>query len=275
MSVGNPKVGSTGHYTAQCWLRGGFPYAERFSTPRGAFLFQCWQTVSWMTGRRAPRLLHALPEVLWMRHHAFRAWIEAQAPQVLLEIGAGLSGRGLDLASRDPTLTCIELDLPNMVAAKRAGLEGLDLPENYHLVVGDVLAERFAETLPVAPAPGVRWVAVTEGVIPYLAFPEKQRAWANIADTLRRAGGGAYLCEVYPETVFHFVPRGRKIGGWIMGTLVGRSFDERLFPTVDDAIAAMRAAGFDAVEVVDIATLATPVPGVEPPFYVLEARVDP
>ncbi|MCB9794578.1 MAG: class I SAM-dependent methyltransferase [Alphaproteobacteria bacterium] len=271
---GNPHVGNTAHYTAQCWVRFGYPEAEHFDTLRGRNLHRLLGSILWPFGERATPILTRLPEWLHLRHHGFEARLAALKPTAVLEIGAGLSPRGLAWTRAHPTLPYIELDLPDVVAAKREALAGVSLPPNYHLEVGDLLAERLA--LPVPLPEGGGSVAITEGVIPYLSPREKQAAFRNIARALQESGGGSYLLEVYPEDFFRRFPRGRAIAGKAMGWFVGRRFDERLCKDLDQAMGWLREAGFTEVERVDLMAIAPEgleLPERFQPFQVLEARI--
>jgi len=134
----------------------------------------------------------------------FRA-AATQSPALAIEIGTGLSTRDIAHAQRHPDMRWVDYDLPHMVRARRRMLAGHELPRNYTLATGDLLARGLGPT-PTAGGDGPV-IAMTEGVTDYLDRREKQRAWQHIAAQLTRLGGGRYLLEVHPrDRVAHFGP---------------------------------------------------------------------
>lgn len=241
---GNPRIAPTAHYTAQAWVRGGFPEAARFDTWLGRFLYHGVRLGKAPVARLLPANLRDWEQFLEARHRSFDAHLARFDPTVVVEIGAGLSGRGIALAERNPQLQYHEFDLPGMVAAKRARLPEM-LPSNYHLAEGDILADCGLQVRVPADA---RLLVITEGLIPYLGMAEKQQAWRNVRALLAAAGEARYLLEEWP---LEFLS-GRRAGRWgarALGLLVGARMDQRLFDTLQDLLAALEQAGFAAVKV--------------------------
>lgn len=255
MPRGNPRIAPTAHFTAQAWVREQFPNSALFDTRTGRVLFGGTRLLLGVAGPvLAPPLRHH-HQYLFIRHHVFEQRLRELAPDYVLEIGAGLSPRGLTFAEQRSDLTYVEVDLPHMVEAKRACLRGRRLPPNYHLTSVDLLADSFAAAVPVLPRPGDRIVVITEGVIDYLDMNEKRVAWRNIAGFLAAHGGGHYLLELHPRELYARWDRGARFFLSMLGVLVGRSFRHRLFETLDDALAMLRDCGFSDAAALDAAAL--------------------
>ena len=191
---------------------------------------------------------------MFIRHHVYEERLRQLAPDFVLEVGAGLSPRGLTFARERPQMTYVEADLPHMVEEKRRRLQHTSLPANYHLATIDLLGNGLA--LPVTPHAGQRVLAITEGVTDYLSMEEKSVAWKNISSFLRDAGGGHYLCEIHPVSQYADSPRVARFAMRTIGALVGGlSFEGRIFARPEDALAFLQQCGFDDATVLDAAPL--------------------
>ena len=276
MARGNPRIAPTAHFTAQAWVREKFPNAAYFDTRTGRTLFDGASLVLSAVGRFSPAPIRYHREYLFIRHHAFEARLRELEPDLVLEVGAGLSPRGLTFSRANPKLTYIEVDLPGMVAAKTSCLAGVDLPGNYHLASVDLLGDDFIASLPVRPTRGQRIVIITEGVTDYLDMNEKQIAWANLAKLLREYGGGSYLFEIHPKELYTSHRSGALVLTSMLGLLTGQSFGDRIFDRIDDALDMVRSSGFDEAEIHDLERLNTSrhrPPMHACPFALVEARV--
>lgn len=253
---GNPRIGIPAYFTSHAWVEARFEKAGLFDTRKGRFLFRALGPFFRGLGFLGPAVrFHN--EYLFVRHYAVEARLRAIRPTSIVEIGSGLSPRGVAFASADPDLRYIEVDLPNMVAAKRKALHGLQCPRNYFLGAADLLAEDFLEALPEAPRPGDRLAVVTEGVTDYFNMPEKRKAFRNIRSLLEAHGGGRYLLDIYARE--HFPRPAWLTNAFVLtlGRLVGRSFDDQLFDRVDDACRFLTGCGFDEAGELDLAELNT------------------
>lgn len=268
-------VSPAAHFTAQAWVREGFPNSKHFDTFAGRTLFGPVHSLLERLGPKAPSLpWHE--QFLLIRHYAYEERIRRLGPDFVLEIGAGLSPRGLTLASDNPQLSYVEVDLPKVIETKKRLLKGVALPSNYHLLAGDLLTSRLAESLTLPPRPAHNVLIVTEGVIDYLAPKEKAEAWSNISDFLRSRGGGRYLFEVYTRTRLAKYPLSSGAALVILSLATGRRFDKRLFRDSQEAVRAIKRCGFSTVEVLDVGALNTSP--YQPPmdfchFELIEARV--
>jgi len=117
----------------------------------------------------------------------------------ILELGAGLSFRGLDLAGRSRDVHYLDTDLPEMAALKA------DLVDRLHpapplgrlevLPLDALDPVAFAETAArLTPGP---LAIVNEGLLVYLDATEKSRLAAHIRETLRAHGGVWLTADVY------------------------------------------------------------------------------
>lgn len=274
---GNPRIAPTAHFTAQAWQRAGFAGADLFDTWIGRLGYDAART-----GLLPLRLLrqpagHFL-SYLHLRHQWLEDRLEALAPGLVVEIGAGLSPRGLIHARRHPETHYLELDLPDMVAAKRRRLHATPVPDNYRIEPLDLLAPDFAKTAWRLARPGNGpCVVITEGVVDYLSFADRHTAWQQIAALLRDAGGGHYLLDLHVHArIREFGISANAMLSMLEG-LTGHGFHHNLFATIDDALGILRECGFDDTAVLDAESLDAgdlPVPPRGRFFDLIEARVD-
>ena len=192
---GNPRISPTAYATAAAWARYGFAEAEAFDSRRGRAMLAALRIGTRLLAPFVPAVA-AGPELLRWRHAAFSNWVEAQAPHLVIEIGAGLSTRGQAHARAHPDMHWYDLDLPGMVAARERRSARLSRPANHHLAAGDLFDPDIGVDIATPETGPV--VALTEGVVDYLDRPGKQLAWTHVAGLLQRLGGGRYLAEVYP-----------------------------------------------------------------------------
>lgn len=187
------KIAPTAHYTAYVWHHLGMPHARLFRTRLGASLF--WGVR--LAGEGALTLSPTLPSMsqyLELRHRLFESEVARRDPDVVVELGAGLSRRGVTWASRG--LPYVEIDLPHMVEAKqrllrergdralRASVAG----RLRHAAV-DVLGAGFDEELRRLLDGAERPLVMAEGVLSYFAQPERARLAASVARALSGTEG--------------------------------------------------------------------------------------
>lgn len=195
------RIGPTAHVTAYVWHRIGLPYAELFATREGARIYWAFRgAVEWTT-RYLP--YPSLAEFLEFRHRLIDAQLDQLAPDRVIELGAGLSRRGITWVL-DRGVPYVEIDLPHMSAAKRARLEqgpgrvrrALERGE-LQLRSTDILAPGFADELATLLAGAERPVVISEGMLPYFAPTDAELLLRNIVTGLRRGGVvGHYLTDV-------------------------------------------------------------------------------
>lgn len=199
MSTDDDKIAPTAHYTAYVWHRLGMPHAELFATPLGAALFWGFR----VAGEGAlPRLAPGVPSMqryLELRHRGIERAVEAIAPDRIIELGAGLSRRGVTFASRG--IAYVEVDLPAMTALKQRLIEArasaalkAQIASKLTQLAADVLDERFERELASLVRGAERPVVIAEGLLGYFARPDRERLVRSIARALD--GRGALVCEL-------------------------------------------------------------------------------
>ncbi|MDN5937358.1 MAG: class I SAM-dependent methyltransferase [Salinisphaera sp.] len=252
---GNPRIAPTAHFTAQIWHRAGFANAAQFDTPVGRLGYRTWQGLRLPLGLMSPAATH-LVDFLCLRHQWLDQRLRALNPGLVFEVGAGLSGRGLTLAAERPALCYIDIDLPAVVASKRARLSKQICPPNYQLQALDLLDSEFAaQAMALAAAARGPCVVITEGVCDYLDFDAKRLAWRHIAELLRVAGGGHYLLEMHPRSALRLFGPPAAAVLELLGWVTASDFRQRLYPTVEEGVAELASCGFAEVEILDPDTL--------------------
>ncbi len=195
------RIGPTAHYTAYAWHRLGLPYAEHFATPRGRRLYWLFRGAGeWVAAAsgRSPLLV----DVLAYRHRTIDAEIARARPDVVVEIGAGLSPRGVWSVCDAGVERYVEVDLPHMVEAKRARLA--TLPDEARrrcearlaLEARDVLSDGFGAWLAGRLAGARRALVNAEGVLGYFDVGERETIVRGVARGLRAAHEGTFLCDL-------------------------------------------------------------------------------
>lgn len=142
----------------------------------------------------------ALPDGPWREYGAFASifdarfravtrLIEEKAATQVLELAAGLSPRGIELASRG--IVYVEADLAESTALKREVLTAMlgSVPQNLHLCPASAVDRAQLLSCCVPFAAGQPVAVTTEGLLRYLTFEEKARVAANVLEILRRYGG--------------------------------------------------------------------------------------
>lgn len=196
------QISPTAYATGHLWVRLGLSHPA-LSTARGRRLDRLFQL--FLT---ALRPLGGTPfdDLMRARHQGIdglltRAIDEGRIGQVI-EIAAGLSGRGLRLAERyGDRLLYVETDLPAMAQTKQRLLEKADLLSPQHrVIVLDALADEGPNSLAAVAAqldPKVGTAIITEGLMNYLDPPLARELWARIAQVLQRFPQGLYLSDAY------------------------------------------------------------------------------
>lgn len=199
------QISPTAYATGYLWYRLGLSH-EALATPRGKRLDRAFQTFL--------RLLKPLggspyDDLMLARHRGIDALltraIESGRVGQVIEIAAGLSGRGLRMARRyGEKILYLETDLPAMAATKRELLQKAELLTDRHRVIElDALADAGPRSLATVAAsldPNVGTAIITEGLMNYLDPPVAQALWARIALNLRSFPQGLYLSDAYLRT---------------------------------------------------------------------------
>jgi O-methyltransferase involved in polyketide biosynthesis len=191
------RIAPTAHYTAYVWHRLGLPHAELFVTPTGRCLFWIFRgTLEWAAV--ASPSIPSMTQYLEMRHRGIEAALDGLEPDRIVEIGAGLSRRGVTWAL-DRETPYVEVDLPPMIEAKRERLEsgGIRVDgSRLRLEPRDILSAPFGDWLCETLTGARRPVVVAEGLLGYFPMDERSRLARTIASALKRAGGGHFVCSL-------------------------------------------------------------------------------
>ncbi|MGH1339946.1 MAG: class I SAM-dependent methyltransferase [Nannocystales bacterium] len=188
MSGGHDRIGPTAHYTAYVWRVAGFERAELFSTWQGAALY--WGFFA--AGEWTSRLSASTPSMrvyLEYRHRLIDAVVKQHRPDVVVELGSGLTRRAVSWVL-DDGIRGLEFDLPDMAARKRAAVSSAPaqvrraLEGRHRVEAANVVEPGFAKTLLDALHDAKRPVVVAEGLLSYLAGHERAQLYASVAGAL-------------------------------------------------------------------------------------------
>jgi O-methyltransferase involved in polyketide biosynthesis len=120
----------------------------------------------------------------------------------ILELAAGLSFRGLDLAARRPDITYVDSDLPDIAALKAdlaSRLHGAPLLGTLLVRPLDAL-DRDAFRATAALFPPGDLAIVQEGLLMYLDEREKAALAATVREILLERGGAWITADIYVRT---------------------------------------------------------------------------
>jgi O-methyltransferase involved in polyketide biosynthesis len=199
------RISPTAYYTGHVWCRNGLSHPA-LDTREGAALFTMLRPV--MRAGRAVTRGVALEEMLLQRHriidHLLTREVEAGRVSQVLELAAGMSGRGVRFARRfgSSGLVYVEGDLPAMAARKRDRFAAAGLArDGHHVVAIDVLTD----TGPLSIGEATRGLldaregvaVITEGLLSYFDTPSTEGLWQRIARFVDPFAGNVYLSDIH------------------------------------------------------------------------------
>jgi O-methyltransferase involved in polyketide biosynthesis len=193
------RIGPTAHYTAYVWYRLGLPNAELFATDEGRRLFWGFRIAGEWVAAASSRI-PSMMQYLELRHRLIDRTLEEIGPDRVVEIGAGLSRRGITWAEKG--VRYVEVDLPHMIREKRRRIDlagdAVSGASKERLVLApvDVLGEGFRTFLVSALRGAERPVVVAEGLLGYFSIAERGKIARDIAEALRKVGGGTFLTDL-------------------------------------------------------------------------------
>lgn len=185
--------------------------------------------LSWLPGRVAGRLLLSLepnPAVMnfvpvrlqaitqLIRDHLVRH----RGHLVVVELGAGFSPRGIELARDFPDIEYIEIDLPGVVEAKRQRLEkvpGFGPPSNLHWHGADLEFRPLREVLGPRPID----LLSADGLLSYFPLDHIARILRGIAASL--VPGGVFVGDIGWRSGMRHVQKAARIFGRQAGSVRG------------------------------------------------------
>jgi len=253
-SLQDDKIAPTAHYTAYVWHRLGFPNAELFVTPLGRSLFWSFRFAGEGLLTWAP-FAPSMTQYLAYRHRAVESVVESERPDLVVELGAGLSRRGVTWASRG--VPYVEVDLPHMVAAKVAmlaersddGLRSALRGRLEHRSI-DILSPDFSNELKQLLGDAKRPLVLSEGVLTYFSKPDRERLLRSVAEALD--GRGAFVGEIRVRQKSAAAATVKVLRAGIRLVTRGRGSGEDL-PSHEAARQSFLDAGFDQVDAIDAA----------------------
>ncbi len=272
------KIGLTAHYTGYVWKRLGLPYAELFATATGATLY--WGFFG--LGEWTTRVLPGVPSMrvyLAYRHLLMDAVVEELAPDRIVELGAGLSPRASTWVL-DYGIGGVEVDLPEMIAAKRTAIDRApaDIRDRLHarlqLVADDVLADGFTARLAAHLAGAARPVVVAEGLVSYFDGAGRRRVFAAVGEALAGTRG-AFVCDLHTRVNQAKVGRSAAALRLAIGALTRRRRALDPFADENELRGALNDAGFGAITIATPQTYAPQRPalrGLHSPALIVVAR---
>lgn len=259
------------HLTAQAWIRAGFRHADWFDTWQGRQMFAAWCGVrAWLAPLPSPFIRRQLASLI-LRHRTLDKRLSELAPDFVIEVGAGLSPRGVGYTEDHPDATYLELDLPEMICEKRALLRAKRLPPNYRLATMDVVSPKFRHCVPERTLKHQRLVIISEGVMPYLSLDAQRTAWRNIATLAHKASDAAYLLDMYPRDRLNIDPLGTELELGALSIFTQTPIAENLFDCVETLFDELHACGFNTVRTLPPTQL-TERGDSRQPWVLLEAR---
>ncbi|MGN6168333.1 MAG: class I SAM-dependent methyltransferase, partial [Solirubrobacteraceae bacterium] len=203
---GSEAISPTAHYTGFVWARNGLS-PPGLATLEGRVLFE---------SLRAPMAVNdllgggTLEAYLLARHRAIDAVLERAIERrrigQVIEVAAGMSGRGVRFAERyGDRLLYVEADLPAMAERKRQALARLDaLSERHRVEDLDALLDSGSRSLPelvrrLDHSRGL--VIITEGLLGYLEYSAVRALWRRFAAALCTFKEGTYISDIHVDEV--------------------------------------------------------------------------
>jgi O-methyltransferase involved in polyketide biosynthesis len=250
------RISPTAHYTGWVWARNGLSHPE-LETLEGRAMYESVRPAMAVSGALGRDTLEAY---LLARHRAIdfllEQAIEAGTVSQVLEVACGLSPRGWRFSQKHGEhLTYVEADLPGMAGRKRAALEKMNSLTDHHRVVEiDALRDDGPDSLAsvgeaLDPERGV--AIITEGLLGYLDTDSVMGVWNRFAALLHGFPSGLYMSDLHlgvdtsPEIrAFRLM-----LSGFVRGGV------HLHFQDAEEAVAALRAAGFDAASLTPAADI--------------------
>jgi O-methyltransferase involved in polyketide biosynthesis len=243
------RIGPTAHYTAYVWKQLGLPHADLFATRTGAALYWGFFAAGeWTT--RLSRRVPSMRQYLEYRHRLIEAVAHEFATDCLVEIGAGLTRRGITWAL-DRGIRSVEIDLPHMAEAKRSALARSGLEQGLlEVVEGDVLDANFGAQLHELLRGADRPLVVAEGLLSYFDKPGRSAVFRAVAEGL---GGsdGAFVCDLHSADAQAEFGGAASVLRLAIQAVTRRKRALDPYATRDELIEAVRDGGFLHVDIAD------------------------
>lgn len=200
------RIGLSAHYTSYVWLKHGLSYPQ-LSTLSGRLIHLLLAPINAFFKVKGGANIDTF---LLQRHKIIDAQLERliteQGVTQILELGAGLSPRGLSMATKYPDIQYIETDLEPMVKHKTKLLQNMNSPCNLSIKPCSFIAtnnqpcivQRFEEFDIKKPT-----LVISEGLINYFSKEQLQGAMQTMTKAFKPFSQGYYLTDIYPNDVQH------------------------------------------------------------------------
>lgn len=250
MASDSARISPTAHYTGFVWYRHGLS-PRRLATRRGRVMFHALQGPM-AAAARATGVL-TLEQMLLQRHlmidHFLEEAIASGRVTQVVEVAAGMSGRGHRFVARHDHLVYVEADLPGMVARKARALG--PRPSRHRLIAVDALVDTGPRSLEHEIGPGLDTDAgialVTEGLLTYFDPESVNGMWTRFVRLLSNHPRGLYLSDAHLEDAAHDAPFSRAFRHFL--GLFARGRVHLLAKTSDELVERLRRHGFDDADV--------------------------
>ena len=164
--------------------------------------------------------------------------VDLSGARRLLDLGGGPATAALTFAAANPELTCVVFDLPETVAIAREVIEATDLAERVSAVEGDYFVDDFGEGFDVVYVSNIIHSIGAEAITMIY-----RKAHAALVP-----GGRVMVKDFFLDDDRCSPPFAARFAvNMLVGTEGGRSY------TRSETMDTLRAAGFGAFEVVDVA----------------------
>lgn len=206
MSKKPTRIGLSAHYTSYVWLKHGLSYPQ-LSTLSGRLIHLLLAPINAFFKVKGGANIDTF---LLQRHKIIDAQleqlIEEQGVAQILELGAGLSPRGLSIATKYPHIQYIETDLEPMVKHKTKLIQNMKIPCNLTIKPCSFIAtsnqpsivKRLKEFDTQKPT-----LVISEGLINYFSKTQLQDAMQTMTKAFKPFSQGYYLTDIYPNDVQH------------------------------------------------------------------------
>ncbi len=199
---GSQAISPTAHYTGYVWARNGLSPPE-LATLEGRVLFESLRAPMVVSGLLGGG---SLETYLLARHRAIDSLleraIEDHGVTQVVEVAAGMSGRGVRFAERfGERLTYVEADLPGMARRKRETLARMgELTGQHRVQELDVLEQSGPQSLTDVLSGldrGHGLAILTEGLLGYLEHETVRTLWHRFAAALAQFPYGTYISDIH------------------------------------------------------------------------------
>lgn len=238
-------ISFTAHYTGYIWYLLGISHSDLASSK----------------GKRLATLLHpfeslaerfvggSMRSTLKQRHQLINKQLDElikQYPNLqIVEIAAGLSPRGWRYRQKNKQINYIEMDLPDMAAAKRLALKKIDPDAK---VIGiDLFDQAFAEHI-LALDHSKPLIIISEGLVNYFTKEMLQQLWQSFSQVLQPFQAGYYITDIYPEPVKHKLAKVIWQSSKLLKVLSKSAFSFH-FKSPQEVSSFLKKTGFNAIKV--------------------------